>query len=203
MLAIAGLGEDAVDILGVGIRRFIAQEGRYFLRSGRNAGQVKCYPAGKGAAVRLGGRGEVFLRELFVDEGINGMLLPLLWGAFSFRNCRAIGLLVGPVGFIVGTLLNPFFDNLSLLGSEGVSMLGRGHYGLRVLANDSHKSFARLGVSGNNGLSAVLILGGSSLEGVEPQTGTTFLSIWAVAQEAGIGEDTTDVLVETNLILRG
>ena len=36
VLTVAGLGKDAVDILRVGIRRFIAQEGRYFLRGGRD-----------------------------------------------------------------------------------------------------------------------------------------------------------------------
>ena len=143
------------------------------------------------------------MRKRSVDEGINGMLLPLLGGVLGLRHCGAFGFLVGPVGFILRPLLDPFSDNLSLLRGEGITMLGGRHDHFRVLADDAHEGLAGLRVSRDDGLDAILVLGSSALKGVEAQIGTAFLSIRAVAEEAGVGEQGADVLVKADLVLTG
>ena len=85
------------------------------------------------------------------------------------------------MGFILGTLLDPLSNNLSLLRSEGVPVLGWWHDCLGISANDAQEGLARSRIPRDNRLDTILVDRGSSLKGIKPQIGLPLFTIGAVA----------------------
>ena len=115
-------------------------------------------------------------------------------GGRVFDGCH-----IGPWVFVNGPLLDPLLEDFNFLRLEGFVRFHRGH-GI-FLVEDADDEFALLGLTRYDGSFACFLeLGIGAFRGVETESGFSMIGIWAVAEEALVGENGTDVTVEIELL---
>ena len=179
-----------VDQALVGVRSFVADEGVGLFGGGGQADQVEVQTPDQAVSVRVLGRLEIMLLEVFENEGIDSVALPL---RVLRRRSGGNGMNEGPVLVVLRALLDPFLEQVLFLGREGGMRLGRGHDLLRVVRADAVMKFALLDLARNDDL---------VLQGILPDVQAEFcLSSFLVGPVASIAlacKKRTDFTVEIN-----
>ena len=130
---------------------------------------------------------EIYFDEAFLNEVVNGVFVG---GDGDFDGGDET-----PVVFILGTLFDPFFDEVLLLFGEGaIGVLGR--HGVGVV-KDAVDDFGVFGVAGDDWGCAFVFSVGEFGE-MEGDVGFAGLGILAVAVKAVLREDGANVFVVTN-----
>lgn len=135
----------------------------------------------------FGGGGEVFLFELGLDEGVDGVIGGVWGSGFGEGG-------VGPVGFVNSAFGDPAAEEFFLGGGEGfVGLLGR--HGVFVV-EDAGDDFAFVRVTGDDGEGAFFGLFDGFFADVEAEAGFAGFGVETVAVEAGIRHEGADVAIE-------
>ena len=151
------------------------------------AGEVEGEAAEEGVIGGFGGGGEVFLFELGLDEGVDGVIGGVWGSGFGEGG-------VGPVGFVDSAFGDPASEELFLGGGEGfVGLFGR--HGVFVV-EDAGDDFAFVRVTGDDGEGAFFGLFDGFFADVEAEAGFAGFGVEAVAVEAGIRHEGADVAIE-------
>lgn len=99
--------------------------------------------------------------------------------------------------FIFSSLCDPEAEGLFFAFGETVDGVKRGHVVVFIFGEDSGDEFGLVWFAGDDGLAF-----GGSFEGIEAEIGFALVFIEAVAEEAVVGEDGTDVAVVADLLGR-
>ena len=138
-----GGGQQAIDLLLIGVGRVIGQEGGGLGGRGRQSGQVE-RDATQQAFLRGFGRGlYLLLGEFGADEGVDRVLASGGQGG----DDRGFQCLVGPVGFVDRTLRDPAAEQIFLGGCEGLVRLLVRHHVIFVLGEETLDDFALIGLA--------------------------------------------------------
>ena len=189
-------GQQAIDLLLIGGGRIVGQEGSGLGGRGRQSGQVE-RDATQQAFLRGFGRGlNLLLGEFGADEGVDRVLASGGQGG----DDGGLERLVGPVGFVDGTLRDPAAEEFLLRSGEGLVRLLVRHHVIFVLGEETLDDLALLGLARDDGDFAALA--GLQRFGTDVQAQLTFsrLSVEAVAVEAGVRHDRTNVAIEADRI---
>ena len=147
-----GRGQQAIDLLLIGIGRFVGQEDGGLGGRGRQAGQVKRDATQQAFLGGFRGRVDFLLGQLGADESIDRILAAGRQG----RHDRSLERLVGPVRFVHGALGDPAAQEFFLGGREGLVRLLFGHDVFGVGREDAFDDLALFWLSGYDGDLAAL-----------------------------------------------
>ena len=191
-----GRGEQPVHQSLVRVRPGVAREGVDFLDRRRKPEQVVVEPTDEGVPVRLGRRRDSLSLELHQDETIDVV-------AYPGRRARGgrVDLPHGlerPVPRPHDPLGNPAAQGLDCARLERLPRHGHAHGGIGRA--DAPKQLARIGVSGNDGGTALLRRGERGVAVGELQTSGR--AARGVAAEAVLGQDRPHVPLEVDGRLR-
>ena len=181
-LAVVRRGEQALDELGVGVWRLVIHERVHLFGLGRQAEQVEVEPARERAAVGLGRGLEAKRLEARLHEMVHGVLA----GGDGGLHRRH----VSPVRLILSPLSDPALEQILLRTRELLVRVRRRHQVVGVFGEDAFDQLALVGLAGNEGL-----LRDGVLAHIEAELGLALLLVGAVAEEAVVREDGSDVAV--------
>ena len=178
--------EQAVHQLRVCGRRLVGDEGRHFLRRGRQAGEVKSDPADERGRIGFGLQLEAAFGETGAHERVDVLLLH--HAAFVLERNE------GPVRFVFRALADPLLENRDLRRGE-IAQLGLGGRHVVVVGGENALDhLAGIGLAGDDGF-----LADGALAFIKAQLGFTLLGIRPVTEETLVREDGPDVAIELEL----
>jgi len=183
-----GAGEEAIDEFFVGIGGGILEESGGFFWGGREADEIEGKPANEGAAIGFWGGFEADFGEAFADEKIDAFL--------GWRNGGFDWGFIGPVFLIFRALGDPAAEHFFLASGEWFVGFGWGHEIIFIAGEDAADDFTCFWVTWNDG--DFTGFGGfeSLLADIEAELGFAGIFVGAVAVEASIGEDGSEVAIE-------
>ena len=149
LFPVARGGKQIVDQPFVGVRPFVAKEGVGLFRGGRQPDQVKVEATHQTVAIGLGRGLEIALLEVFENEGIDSVTLPLR--IFCWR-IGSNGRNEGPVFLILRSFLDPLVEQIFFLGRKRGVGFGRGHDLIRIVRTDAVMKFALFDLARNDDL---------------------------------------------------
>lgn len=200
MLPEGGLGQQGGHIAFIGIGPLVGDKGLDFVPVRRQADEVEGEPASQGAAIRLGGGAQAFLLESRQDKVIDRPKGP---GRIRHRRqCQCLRRLIGPMPLIVGPLGNPSPDPLDLLGAKTRALPRRRHHLVLILTEEPMEHLAGLRLSGHDRRMTAQVRRGA-LKGVEAKAGLALLLVRAMAGNAMIRDQGTNVPIEIEARLSG
>ena len=165
------------------------------LRDGRRQPrQVERHAADETRLFLLGRGRESFQFQPRVDEGVDGIRR-----AGDRRHGRLFHRLKRPVPRPRRAFFHPTFEQLDLRGLERLVVLRRRHHVVLVLRGDAADQLALFQRPRHHRDLAGLPLAKRRVLHVEPQLGLALVRVRAVAGEAVLGKDRTDVAVEIEL----
>ena len=142
---VARRGQQAVDLLFVGVRRRVGEECVSFRGRGWQTGQIERRPAQQRQFIRF----RRWLKPLFFQasqyEEIDAIARPP--GVLHCRQLRTPGGLKGPMPLIFGALIDPTSEQLDLVGAQ---LLTGWHAFVIVLRRHAFDQFAFKRFSRNN-----------------------------------------------------
>ncbi len=106
------------------------------------------------------------------------------------------GRLEGPVFLVNCAFLDPATEERALGVVEGLVGIRRRHDVVGIGGGDAAPEFTGIGVTGFEGDTTILAGSEGAFGGIESQTGLAMFGVEAVAGEAMVGEDGSDVAVE-------
>ena len=186
--AVMGAGEEAIDEFFVGIGGGILEESGGFFCGGREADDIKGKSTDEGSAIGFWGGFEADFGEAFSDEKIDAFL--------GWRNgCFDWGF-IGPVFLIFRALGDPAAEHFLLASGQWFVGFGWGHEFIFIAGEDAADDFTFFWVGRNDGD----FTGFGGFEGlladIEAEFGFAGIFVGAVAVEASIGEDGSEVAIE-------
>ena len=185
-------GHQAVDLLAVGVRARVGQEGGGLFGRGWQSGKIKRQAAEQRGLGGFGRELQAGLGQFLGHKRIDGILLAV-GGKGGADGCDE-----RPVGFIFGTFGDPALENLFLGGGDRAMRVGRRHDLLRILGEESLHQFARLGVARREGF-----LLQRHFADIKAELRLALVAVGAVAVEAVLGKNRAHVLVVVELGAEG
>ena len=182
-------GKQRVDEPVIRVRMRIGHEGVDDGRLRGQTGDVEREPAGKHAAIGLGGRREPLGFQPRENEPVDRIPYPRL--IFDRRWLGPLGRDERPVRLVLRPLGDPAFEQFLLLAREHLLQARRRHHLLGIVGEDAVEHDARIGIARGDG---TRLDGGIPL--IEPEIGLATAAVGPVAGEAVLHEDGADVLVE-------
>ena len=181
--AVMRRSQQSVDELGVGLGRRVLHEGVDFFRRGRQAQQVGMEATGEGATIRFGGGRDALGLESGGDEGVD-RFLRRRDGGFARGFVRPMVLVFRAFG-------DPALEELLLLRRQLLMRIRRRHHLIWIGEEESLHEFAGVGLARYEGF-----LFQRFLADIQAELGLAMARIVAVAIEAVVGKDRTDVAIE-------
>ena len=192
LFPVARGGKQLVDQPFVGVRSLVADEGIRLFGGGGQTDQVEIEATHQTVAIGLGRRLEIMLCEVFENEGIDFVTLPL---RIFCGRIGGNGRNEGPVFLVFRSFLNPLVEQvLFILCERGVG-LGRGHDLIGVIGADAVMKFALFYLARNDDLAFQGILAD-----IESQFCLPSLFVWTMASIALAGQQGTDFPIEINAL---
>ena len=187
-------GQQTVDLLLVGVRRLVGEERRGLGGRRRQAGQVQGGAAQQPLLGGFGGGNGLFLGELGADEGIDRVLAA----GGHCRDGGSLERLVGPVRLVDGSLGDPAAEELFLGICQRLVRLLFRHDVFGVGREDAFDDLTLIRLARYDRDRAALAGLQRVFAEIEAQAAFTGLRIEAVAMEAGVRHDRTDVAIEAD-----
>ena len=193
--AIPRAGEQSFHQPLIGIGRSVGAEGIEFGGRRRQADEIEMNAAAERGPVGLRARREPLLFEPFEDEAVDLVLRPagLRRVGLGFRHGWPRGLLKRPVRRIVGAGGDPFRENPLFVVGERYLRVRRRHHEVGIGAGDPGDEFAVVRVARHDRPGAAVEFPQGLVAEVEPQAGLAVALVGAMALEAAVGEDRTDL----------
>ena len=189
VLGVLKRGEPFLGEFFVVLWRGIFFESCDFLDSGWETAEVEGKTAEESAGIGfLDWLDFVFIPSAF-EECVDGVIRS----GWDFRPGE---FLVGPVFFVFRAFLDPLLERFLLFLGKTISRIERGHVVVFVVGEDAVDQFAVIGFTRDDG--GGLAVGGA-LEGVEAKVGFPLFLVEAVAEEAILREDGTNIAVVADL----
>ena len=183
-------GQQAVDELRVGVGCGVLHEGVDLLGRGRQAQQIGMKATCEGATVRFGGGRNALGLESRSDERVD-RLIRRRYGGLT----RGV---VGPMVLILGAFSDPTLEEFLLFGGKFLVRVGRRHHLIRIGEEEALHQFAGVGFTGYEGF-----LLQRFLPDVESELRLAMAGVVAVAREAVVGKDRTDIAIEFDRVSGG
>ena len=188
-LAVTRGSEQAIHELFVGVRGSVADERVGFFGRGRDAGEVQGDASDERVAVGFRRGLQAELVEARAHEGVDGVeVFP--------RERNLLGRRKGPVRLVDAALGDPGAQDGFVLGRHGLLALGRRHDVLVVGREDALDDLALVGLARDDRDLARLAFAMRGRREVEAQLRFPGMLVHAMAREAVLGQDRTDLAVE-------
>ena len=184
------VGEEPVDQLFIGIRRFVSAKRFDGLHRCRQTKQVKIQTPRKSNAIRGPDRIEICLLQSGADEMIDEGTL-CLYLLIPDQGC------IGPVSPVLGTRFDPLPDEVFFPVCERFVELRRRHEIIFVISDDPIPSLAVFEIPGNNRRIPPEVLK-SPLARIEPEIRLPLMLVKSVTGEALIRQDGANIAIEVN-----
>ena len=191
-------GEQAVDLFFESIGRVVGDEGRGLGGSGRQPGEVEGETPEQAFLVRLGRQGRLLPGELGGDERIDRILAA----GWHRRHDRGFERLIGPMGFVDGALGDPAAEEFLLGRRQRLVRFLLRHDVFGVVREDAFDDLALFRLARDDGDLAALAGLERFFAEIQAQAAFARLRVEAVAMEAGVRHDRTDVAVEADGVRR-
>ena len=176
-----------------GVRPRILHERLHLRLRRREAKKVKMQAPAKRGAIGLWGVSETEFAMAREDKLIDGVA-----GESRFVHGRRHGFHgrdIGPMRLVFRALLDPLANHLFVAGGQLPVRLLRRHQIVLVVRDDAPPGFARVRLPRDNWKNPVDLRDGGFAH-VETQVGLALVLVEAVAAEAGVGENGSNVAIE-------
>ena len=191
-------GEQAVDLFFESIGRVVRDEGCGLGGRRRQPREIEGETAEQALLVRLGRKRRLLLGELGGDERVDRVLTA----GRHRRHDRGFERLIGPMGFVDGALGDPATEEFLLGRRQRLVRFLLRHDVFGVVREDTFDDLALFRLARDDGDLAALAGLERLFAEIQAQAAFARLRVEAVAMEAGVRHDRTDVAVEADGVRR-